>query len=147
MSSQTIALNTGQQAIIHTELSKVFLWNRRSQPGQVQNSGLYDPITIPEGTVMGRIAASSLLTPFTSGASDGSQFPVGVLIETQIIQEGDTQNVFICDDGDVAAEKLIFQGSDDLDTVVSGRQVRDHLKSFGIKVITATDMTPTNDND
>lgn len=143
MSSQTVPLNTGQQMIVHTDLSKTFLWNRRSQPGQINNSDLYDPVTIPEGTVMGRISATGLLTPFTSGASDGSQWPIGVLVDTHIIDEGDTHNVFICDDGDVAAEKLVFDGSDDLDTVVDGRQVRDWLKVTGIKVITATELTAT----
>lgn len=143
MSSVNQVLNTGQQSITHYDISKVFLWNRRSQPGQINNSDLYDPITIPEGTVMGRISATGLLTPFTSGASDGSQWPVGVLVGGTTIEEGDTNNVHICDDGDVAAEKLIFQGSDDLDTVVDGRQVRDWLKLAGIKVITATEMTRT----
>lgn len=146
MSSQTVALNTGNQMIIHNDTSKTFLWNRRSQPGQIENSDLYDPVTHAEGTVMGRISATGLLTPFTSGASDGSQWPVGVLVGSHTIDEGDTRNVFICDDGDVAAEKLIFDGSDDLDTVVDGRQVRDWLKVAGIKVITATEMT-AEDND
>lgn len=143
MSQQTVALNNGVQAIIHTDRSKTFLWNRRSTPGQIQNSDLYDPITIPEGTVLGRISTTGLLTPFTSGASNGSQFPVGVLIGDRTIQEGETQDVFFFDDGDVAAEKLIFQGSDTLDTAVSGQRVRDRLKMMGIKVIESTEMTNT----
>lgn len=143
MSKQTVAENNGTQAIIHTDRSKVFLWNRRSAKGQIQNSDLYDPITIPEGTVLGRISATGLLTPFTSGASNGSQFPVGVLIGDRTIQEGETQDVHFCDDGDVAAEKLIFQGSDTLDTVVSGQRVRDRLKMMGVKVIESTEMTAT----
>ena len=143
MSTQTVALNNGTQAIIHTDRSKVFLWNRRSQPGQIQNSDLYDPITIPEGTVLGRISASGLLTPFTSGASNGSQFPIGILIGDRTIEEGTAQDVFFMDDGDVAAEKLIFQGSDTLETVVSSRRVKDWLKSYGVKFIEATEMTRT----
>lgn len=142
MSSQNVALNTGQQAIIHTDTSKTFLWNRRSQPGQITNGGDYAELYL-EGTVMGRISATGLFTPFTSGASDGSQWPIGVLVEDHTIEDGDTHNVFICDDGDVAAEKLVFDGTDDLDTVVDGRQVRDWLKSAGIKVITSTEMTAT----
>jgi len=141
MSTQSVVLNNGQQAIITTDLSKVFLWNRRSQPGQINNADLYDPVTHPEGTVMGRVSSSGLLVPFTSGASNGSQFPVGVLIGGVTIEEGDTANVFICDDGDVAAEKLIFQGSDTLETVVSSRRVKDWLKLMGVKVITSTEMT------
>lgn len=146
MSLQTVVLNNGTQAIINTDTSKVFLWNRRSKPGQIQNSDLYDPVTHPEGTVLGRISATGLLTPFTSGASNGSQFPIGVLIGDRTIQEGVTQDVFFCDDGDVDADKLIFQGSDDLSTVVSGRQVRDWLKLAGVKVIEGSTELTTTDN-
>lgn len=138
---QEVVLNTGQQAIINTDTSNIFLWNRRSEKGQVNNSDLYDPLVIPAGTVMGRIASSGYLTPFTSGASDGSQFPIGVLCSDYTIEEGDTQYVYICDDGDVAAEKLIFQDTDTLDTVVDDQRVRDRLKAAGVKVIVSTEMT------
>lgn len=140
MSSQTIVTNTGQQAHIVTETAKVFLWNRRSAPGQVNNSE-YDDLDIPEGTVMGRIATTGLLVPCASGASDGSQFPVGILIGGVVVPYGETLNVFVCDDGDVNAGQLIFDGTDDLDTVVDGRQLRDHLKLMGIKPIVSTEMT------
>jgi len=143
MSSQTVALNNGTQAIIHRDTSKVFLWNRRSMPGQIQNSDLYDPVTIPEGTVMGRISATGLLTPLASAAVDGSQYPVGILIGDRTIEEGTTQDVFVCDDGDVAEEKVILQGADTLDTVVDGRRLRDQLKVIGVKLIAATEMLNT----
>jgi hypothetical protein len=112
-------------------------------PGQIQNSDLYDPVTIPEGTVMGRISATGLLTPLASAAVDGSQYPVGILIGDRTIEEGTTQDVFVCDDGDVAEEKVILQGADTLDTVVDGRRLRDQLKVIGVKLIAATEMLNT----
>jgi hypothetical protein len=140
MSSQSIPLNNGQQAIIQTETAKTFLWNRRSFNGIIGNSS-YTPLVVPQGTIMGRISSTGLLTPFTSGASNGSQLPIGVMIGDVTVEFGQQKNITVCDDGDVNSSKLIFQGSDTLNTVVSGRQVRDWLKLVGIKVIESTEMT------
>lgn len=138
---QTIVSQTSNSLIVNTDTSNVFLWNRRSQKGQINNGTSYDPKVYPEGTVLGRISSSGLLTPFTSGASDGSQYPIGILVSDYTIAEGATASVYMCDDGDVAAEKLIFQGSDTLETVVSGQRVKDRLKAAGVKVIFSKEMT------
>ncbi len=140
MSSQSIALNNGQQAIINTDTSKIFLWNRRSSKGTLANS-TYADVVHPIGTVMGRISATGKLKPMTSGASDGSQIPVGVLMNTYTVEASSEREVHIVDDGDVASDKLVFQGSDTLNTVVSGSQYIDYLKRLGIKVIESTDLT------
>jgi hypothetical protein len=140
MSTQSTVLNTGQQAIINTDTSKVFLWNRRSQKESMTNS-TYDPITYPIGTVMGRITSTGKIVPLTSGASNGSQYPVGILEETYVIEDGTTVDVFICDDGDVDDNKIVLQGSDTLATVVAGRTLRDWIKAQGIKLIPTTEMT------
>lgn len=145
MSSQTVALNNGQQAIIHTDTAKVFLFNRRSAKGTIANS-TYDDVVYPIGTVMGRISASGNLIPLESGASDGSQLPVGILMNTYTVEASSEREVHIVDDGDVAANKLVFDGSDTLNTVVSGSQLRDHLKRLGIKVIDSEELT-VEDND
>lgn len=144
MSTQTVVTNTGNQAIINTNTAKVFLWNRRSEKGQITN-GTGGTVNYPEGTVMGRISASGKFAPFASAAVDGTQHPIGVLIDSYAIIAADTQDVFICVAGDVAEEKLIFQGGDTLETVISGQRVRDILqgKSVGIKLVKATEMTTT----
>lgn len=141
MPTQTIITTANGQALqVNTTLAKVFLWNRRSQAGQITNGG-GAPVSYPEGTVMGRIASTGKLVPFTSAAADGSGIPIGVLIDSYTVGAGLSQNVFICDDGDVAAEQLKFQGADTLETVVALRRVKDHLKSAGVKVIYSTEMT------
>lgn len=136
MSTQTVALNSGNQAIINTNTAKVFLWNRRSEKGQITN-GTGATVNFPEGTVLGRISATGKLAVFASAAVDGTQHPIGVLIGDYAIVAADTQDVFMCVAGDVVAEKLIFQGADTLDTVISGQRVRDIIqgKSVGIKLI------------
>lgn len=140
MSTQTVAFNNGQQAIINTDTTKVFLWNRRSQAVNIINGG-GAPVAYAEGTVMGRVSASGNVIPCVAGASDGSQFPVGVLIDGLTVAAGATVPCFICDDGDVESSMLVFNGAETLATVVSGRQFRDWLKLAGIKLVTATELT------
>lgn len=140
MSSQSIPLNTGAQAIIQTESREVFLWNKRTQDGQINNA-TYSDLVLAEGTVLGRVSGTGLLKVFQSGSSDGSQFPIGVLVDGVTIPAGLTYNVAMCDDGDVNANGLIFQGGDTLQTVVSSQRVIDRLKLAGIKVIASRDLT------
>lgn len=145
--SQTVALNNGSQAIIHTDLSKIFIRDNRYTEGIYTNE-VYDPVTLTAGTLMGRIAATQKLVPLVSTANDGSQFPVGVLKETKIVEEGDTVYLTICVAGDVAEDKIIFSGSDNMNTVVTSKTLRDRIGSdtVGIKLVACTEMT-SEDND
>lgn len=142
MSEQNIVLNTGRALFVNTDTSKIFLWNNRYQPYPYNNSA-YDAVTIPAGTVMGTVSATGWVKPLASGASDGSQFPVGILAEDYTVDGGDLINVSICVAGDVAADQLVFQGSDNLDTTVSSRRLRDRIGSdtVGVKLVTTTEMT------
>lgn len=144
MSKQTIVSNTGSQLFVNTDLSKIFIFeNRYESDNYVNNSG-YDPIVIPAGTVMGRIATSNVLIPFTSNASDGSQNVVGILAQDLSIDSGDTVKASICIYGDVALEQLQFSKiGDSITTVVNGRTVYDKIKSetAGIRLIAGTEMT------
>ncbi len=142
MSEQTIVLNSGQQAIINQDVSKIFVLNNRYRNDNYINNSSYDPITIPAGTLMGRVHASGKLAPLNTAASDGSQFPVGVLAQDLIIDAGDTVLASICDQGDVEESKIIFYTPNQgLETVVSSRRMRDHVEAQGIKLVTSTEMT------
>lgn len=144
MSSQSTPVNTGVQAFINTDLSKIFIReNRYENDSYVNNSG-YDPITLRAGTVMGRISATGILVPWTSTASDGSQNVVGILAQDMVIESGDTARASICIYGDVATEQVIFtRPGDAMETVVSGRRVYDKIKgeTAGIRLITTDEMT------
>lgn len=143
MSTQTVILNNGQQAILDTDTSKIFLWDNRFETGNRTNSG-YDDENLVAGTVMGRASATGKLVPLQSDASDGSEIPVGILNKDWVILAGATQAVSICVSGDVAEEKLVFtKVGDDLDTVVSGRNLRDRIggDTVGVKLITSIENT------
>jgi hypothetical protein len=49
----------------------------------------------------------------------------------------------MCVAGDVAQEKLIFQGSDTLATVVSSRTLNDRIgaDTVGVKLVSGTELT------
>jgi hypothetical protein len=142
MSSNNVALNNGQQAIINTDLSKIFIWNNRYSKATYTNS-TYAPLTLAAGTVMGRISANQQIIPLKSAATDGSQTPVGILANDITVADGASAEVAFCVSGDVAEEKLIFQGSDTLNTVVGTRILRDHIggATVGIKLVAGTELT------
>jgi hypothetical protein len=144
MSSQTTALNNGQQAIIHTDLSKIFIGDNRYTDA-VYNNSSYVTVNLAAGTVMGRIATTGKVIPLVPTASDGSQFPVGVLAKDYSIDSGVNQTVSLCIAGDVAEEKIIIGGGGQLNDIISSRRLRDRIAgdTHGIKLVTTTEMTAT----
>lgn len=141
---QIVSLNTGQQAIIQTDLSRIFVRENRYEYDSYINNSTYDPITLRAGTLMGRIHASNVLVPLEASASDGSQFPVGVLAKDMIIDSGDTVQAAICVAGDVVADQIIFvKPGDGLETVVSSRRLKDRIgaDTVGIKLVQNTEMS------
>jgi len=142
MSSQEIVLNTGKQAIVNTNTAKVFLRNNRFTNYPYNNSA-YDDVTLYAGTVMGTVAATGYIKPLASGASDGSQFPTGILAEDCIVDGGGLVTLSICVEGDVATDQLRFNGTDNLETTISSRRLRDRIGSdtVGIKLVTNDELT------
>jgi len=148
MSDQTVKLNTGQQAIIDTDVSKIFVWDNRFDTFPFNNDG-YDDVTLKAGTVMGRISATGKIKPLRSDNADGSELPIGILNQGRIFTAGETVDIAICVAGDVVSDKLVFEKSGDtLDTVVDGKRLRDRIGSdtVGIKLVGGTELTKT-DND
>lgn len=132
---------TANQITTDYDLSKIFLLNNRYENDTYLSNSGYATLTLLAGSVMGRIAATNQLTYCQSGALDGSQFPIGVLAQDVTLLAGQTQQVAICIFGDVASAKLIFVGGDNLNTVISGRTMKDHLQGYGVLVRVGTEMT------
>lgn len=148
MSSVRTALLTGSQAIANFDLSKIFIFNNRFTTEKIINSE-YDPMTLLAGTVMGRIQGDANGTegrgtvwPSIKTATDGSQFPIGILAADCIINDGDSLEVPICNSGDVSEAKIIMWNAptDKLTGLVSGLSIFDRLQGLGIKIM------PTNEN-
>lgn len=144
--SQTVVNNTGNQAQVNTDTSKIFVFDNRYENSTYdKTNSTYDDIVIPAGTLMGRIAATQKVIPLASGASDGSQFPIGILAEDVTVPASSTvsKSVSICVAGDVAQSKIVLDGSDTLSTVISARSIFDRIQAdtVGIKLVSTTEMT------
>lgn len=141
MSANTV-LNTGQQTITNYDVTKIFVYNNRYEEGQYNNSG-YDEVTLALGTLMGRVSATQMLVPHDSSASDGSQYPVGVLAQARTVDAGETVYVTICVSGDVVESQITLAAGDTMNTVISDRSIRDRIAgdTMGIKLVGGTEMT------
>lgn len=142
MSSNSVGFNNGQQMQVNTNLAKLFPYEKEFKQYNYTNS-TYDTIDLPAGTVMGVVAATGKVVPMTSGASDGSQFPMGILGEDYSIEGGDTISVAIMVKGWVRQDMLLLQGSDTLLTIVSSRRIFERIgsDSVGILIISAVNAT------
>lgn len=142
MSENSVAFNNGQQMVVNTDLSTIFLW-RNNYRKYTYNNSAYDSVTLSAGTLMGTVAATGWVKPLASGAADGSQFPTGILAQDYVVEGGDSVEVFVCIDGDVAEDKVILSGSDTLDTTISSRRIRDRIGSdtVGINLVPSTENT------
>lgn len=148
--SQSTASSGTNHLFINTDTSKIFLGGQKSENESYVNNSTYDPITLYAGTVMGRISGTDIVIPWRNDVSDGSQYPIGILMSDLIIDQGDTVKAPICVSGDVAAEKVIaYQLSNQststtLQLTISslgGRRLKDILESIGIHLKYGTEMS------
>jgi len=138
MSETTVLDSQSNLLIAVTDVSKIFLGGNETIADSYVNNTSYDPITLLAGTVMGRVATTQVLVPCESTASDGSQFPVGILGQDLVIDAGDTVKALVFVSGRVAEEKVdFFLPTDNLNTVVSSRSYRDRIgaDTVGIKLV------------
>lgn len=143
MSKQEILNQTPNQIQINTDISKIFVWQPRSEVGDYTNNSGGD-LDLKAGTLFGRISATNILLPLVGAAVDGSQYPVGVLMHDITVLDTESAKLTICVSGDVAEEQLIIDAGDDLDTtVIDGRTLRDRIggDTVGIKLVSADDLT------
>jgi hypothetical protein len=145
MSTQEVTLNNGNQLNVNTDSTKIFVWNNRYSTGTSTTNSTYDDVTIPAGTLLGRVSATQIVKPLVSSASDGSQFPVGILKEDSIIPAGDSTVLTFCDEGDVVEAKVVLASGDTMATVISGRSIRDRIgaDTVGIKLVGQDQLTGT----
>lgn len=136
------SVNTTNFAKINIDLSELALGNNRSDKGTFTAGG--SAVTLAQGTVLGRISANGLLVPAVAAATDGSNIPVGVLATNYIVAANASVALTYYIAGDIDATKLVFNGSETLDTVTSGARYRDHLSGAKGNFILKTPINNTN---
>jgi len=111
---------------------KLFIFDNRFDTAVYTAGG--SPVTIPKGTVMGRIAATSKIVPMTSAATNGSQYPIGILAATYTVAANASQTMTFCVSGEVDEALIDLQGSDTLATVVELKTIRDRIGSDSLGI-------------
>ena len=142
MSEITTPESTPNQQITNVDTSIIFLRDNTYLSGSFTN-GTGGQLVIPAGQLMGRIAANEELAILESAAVDGSQFPVGILTQELTIEDTITAQINVGVEGEVAKEKVVFDGGDGFDTIVDGRILLDRIGSdtVGIKLVAGTELT------
>lgn len=129
--------------IANYDTSKIFVRDNQFQTGTYTNPE-GDDVTLLKGTVMGRIASTNKLLPLESTASDGSQFPIGILADNYTVGYTESATLTFCKAGDVVESKIIFaNGTDTVNTVVSTRTLGDRIQgdSLGINLVGGDQLT------
>lgn len=154
MSNVTIVNSTSNQFHADYDISKIFVFGNRYQQASFIN-GTGAQASFAAGTVVGRIAATGKITICDSTATDGSQFPIGIL-KTAITDLANAASIDAnyCLKGDVVADKLVFSGAETLSTVVTVvdgdvaptnttyvKIMRDLIQALGIILVDSTELT------
>lgn len=140
MSTGTIVKDTANQLNINIDSSFIFLGSNSYERAEYTNP-LGTAVTLEAGTILGRVSATGKMLPLAIGAADGSQHFVGVLTETETVAGSATVNISMCVEGKVAQDKLVFNASEDLESVVDGRQLKDIIAGQGIKLVATYELS------
>lgn len=125
---------SGGMLITNNEHKKLFVGENSFLDADYTN-GTGDDVVLLKGTVMGRIHASNKVTPMTSAATDGSQFPIGILADDYSVADGATKSVRFCTGGKVDRGLVILTGADTFATVVSDKTIEDRIGSDTVGII------------
>lgn len=141
MSTSTTVNQTDSQLHVDYDVAKIFLGCNRYATGTFTAGGA--EVTLEAGTLLGRISGTNKLAVLKSASTDGSEIPVGILSHTVTVAASASKELTFAVEGDVAEEKVIFDGTDDLDTVVDGRTLRDRIggDTVGIKLVSTVENT------
>ena len=113
-----------------TDISQLLLGNNYSKKGVTILSGE----VITTGMLLGVVTASQKLAQCKSGASDGSQIPKYVAVSDIDASAGDVVGE-VGASGQFNLEKIVFDGSDTIETVVSDETFYNYLRGLGILVL------------
>lgn len=128
MSEVTVRSGEGNnQLTADYDYAKIFIGSNFFKPGPTITASGAD-VVIAAGQVIGK-NTSSLFDVLKSASVDGSQYPSGIAARDYIIPDGESIEISICVSGEVAKEKVVFDGSDDFDTVVDGRILEERIQA------------------
>lgn len=147
MSTVTNADLTRNQSLTNYDVSKLQLGENEHVSINYTDSGAGS--TLDSGLLMGKVAATGLLTEFDPTAADGSQNLVGVLFlgisEDIDVAAGATVALTLINKGRVAEGKLTLPDGVTLDDLITqdpmDRTVRDYMNAMGIILEDGEELT------
>lgn len=147
MSTVTNALQTRNQLITNTNVSKLQLGDNEHITGEYTDSGAGS--TLEAGLLMGKIKATGKLVELDPTASDGSQNLVGVLFlgisESVTVAASATETLTLINKGRVAEAKLVMPSGVTLDDAITAdvmdRTVRDYANALGLILEGGVELT------
>jgi hypothetical protein len=143
MSTGTTVLNKTNSMFTNYDLTKLLLGFNSFTKGTVTASGA--AVELVAGQIMGRIAATQKLVAADKDATDGSQYPVGICLQTQTVADGVSVEITLVNKGNVAEAELSFADVETLATAIGPtnnlKSYRDLLNDLGLVLLTATELT------
>lgn len=129
---------TRNQLFSAYDVSKIFIGDNKYRHVTIANAS-GSPLVLALGTLIGAVGTTYQV--YKSGTSNIQL--IGVLAEDVTIADGDSVSVTICTAGKIEESKLVFDGSDTIETAVSNKTIRDRLASdtLGIELAAGTELT------
>ena len=131
--SATNRVVTDSQIVTDYDRRKIGLGNNITESGKTIEPS--EELVIKKNQLIGRVSAAAGvsgdegITVLKSGASDGSQIPLGIAMQDYVVPVSTQAVVSYYISGKVDAALIELDGSDTLATVVSGKTIRDRIKS------------------
>lgn len=122
---------SGGMRVTNYSNERLLIFNNNFESGTFTNADAYET-TLEIGTVVGRVSATGKIAVFDHSASDGSQYPIGVLASSYTVDGTDSAEVRIVTGGEINGNMLVFPNGETVETAVSSRQVRDWLQLANI---------------
>ena len=123
----TLISATQNSAITNYDYSLLMLSEFKTISGTYTNASGGEVSLLP-GMIFGRVHATGLLAICDNDGGSvtaGNDIPLGINLTTATVANGASETVSLAVTGIVDASKLVFISGDDLETVYSGRQLRD----------------------
>jgi hypothetical protein len=144
MGEITQPIRTANQLTTEYDVSKLFLGDNESITGTFTSSG---GDTIYNGHLMGKVAATGAIIECDPSASDGSQYPIGIvnlgLSSSIALLDGASKLLTLVNKGRVARSKIVLPEGVELDTAITGddRTVEDYLNAMGFILEGGSELT------
>ena len=139
----TIKVQNSNSLFVEYNVSKLLLGFNGFITGVVTASGA--AVTLTQGMIMGQIAATGKIVPMKSAATDGSQYPFGIVLNGEVVADGTSSTINLVNKGRINENIVKFEGTDDMDTAIGAtnnlRTYRALLNDMGFEFEIADELT------